>query len=330
MSASQPSTAVVTRGLRKSYGSRLALDGLDMNVPTGKVYGFLGPNGAGKTTTLRLLTGLMRPDAGTIELLGRPFDRSDRRRLFEVGSLVEAPSFYPHLSARDNLRVIAATGRPASRARIDQLLELVSLTKRADDAVSTYSMGMRQRLGIAVALLNDPALLLLDEPANGLDPSGIVGLRDALRSLAAAGKTVVVSSHILPEVQQMADIVGIVSAGKVVAEGPLADLLASQGVVRVRVRPDEVERAVAVLGMLVDPARVQVTYPTMAWIVLRTEAGRAAEVNRALAQVGIFASALESGSDLEDLFLRLTAGAPGAGPAAQVAGASMPAIGGVA
>src|SRR6059058_5285216 len=226
--------AVATRGLRKSYGSRLALDGLDLSVPSGVVYGFLGPNGAGKTTTMRLLTGLLHPDAGAIELLGRPFRRGDRQRLFEVGALVESPSFYPYLSGRANLRALAAAGAPVPRGRIEELLELVGLGERANDKVSGYSLGMKQRLGIAGALLSDPRLLLLDEPANGLDPAGIVAMRDTLRRLAASGRTVFVSSHILGEVRQLADIVGIIAQGRLVREGPMEELLASKGRVRLR------------------------------------------------------------------------------------------------
>jgi ABC-2 type transport system ATP-binding protein len=302
--------AIATRGLTKRFGPRLALAGLDLSVPSGIVYGFLGPNGAGKTTTMRLLTGLIRPDGGTIELLGRPYVRADRKRLFEVGALVEAPTFYPHLSARDNLLVMAATGRPVPRARVEELIDLVGLRDRATDRLSNYSTGMQQRLGIAVALLNDPALLLLDEPANGLDPAGIVELRDTLRGLAAAGKTVFVSSHILPEVQQLADIVGIIVAGRLVREGRLADLLASQAVVHVKVRPEEADGAAKVLARLAGPDRVSIDYPTVAWLTARLATEKAAEANKALAQAGIYASGLEAGSDLESLFLQLTQPGP--------------------
>jgi ABC-2 type transport system ATP-binding protein len=169
---------------------------------------------------------------------------------------------------------------------------------------------MKQRLGIAVAMLNDPKLLLLDEPANGLDPLGIVALRDTLKALAASGKTVLISSHILPEVQQMADIVGIVAAGRLVTQGPLDDLLARQALVRVKVRPDEAAAAMAVLSKLAGDGSVQVTYPETAWIVARMAADRSAEVNRVLAEAGIYASGLEAGSDLETLFLQLTAPPP--------------------
>src|SRR6185436_7047941 len=220
--------ALATRGLRKSYGSRLALDGLDLSVPSGVVYGFLGPNGAGKTTTMRLLTGLLHPDAGSIELLGRPFTRGDRRRLFEVGALVESPSFYPYLSGRANLQALAADGASVPKGRIEELLELVGLHERARDKVSGYSLGMKQRLGIAGALLSDPKLLLLDEPANGLDPAGIVAMRETLKHLASIGKTVFVSSHLLAEVQVLADVVGIIAAGRLVREGTMEELLGSE------------------------------------------------------------------------------------------------------
>jgi ABC-2 type transport system ATP-binding protein len=299
--------ALATRGLQKRYGSRPALVGLDLSVPSGVVYGFLGPNGAGKTTTMRLLTGLIHPDAGTIEVLGRPFGRGDRHRLFEVGALIEQPSFYPYLSARENLRSLAATGARTSRSRIEELLEMVGLRDRARDKVQTYSLGMKQRLGIAAALLSDPRLLLLDEPSNGLDPAGIVAMRETLKGLAAAGKTVFVSSHILGEVQQLADVLGIVAAGRLVREGPIEHLLEGEGVIRVRVAPAEVAPARAVLDGLV-PGTTSKADGDDGWLSLPIAPDRAADVNRALASAGIFASGLETGNDLESLFLELTGG----------------------
>jgi ABC-2 type transport system ATP-binding protein len=301
--------AIATRGLEKKYGARTALAGLDLSVPSGVVYGFLGPNGAGKTTTMRLLTGLIHPDTGTIELLGRPFGRGDRHRLFEVGALIESPAFYPYLSGRENLRSLAATGAPTSSGRIEELLELVGLRDRARDKVQTYSLGMKQRLGIAAALLSDPRLLLLDEPSNGLDPAGIVAMRETLRQLAATGKTVFVSSHVLGEVQQLADVIGIIASGRLVREGPIDQLLVGEGVVRVRVARDRVDSAKAVLAGLVPAGDVKLEAED-GWLSVRIEPGRAADVNRALANVGIFASGLESGSDLESLFLELTRGEP--------------------
>ena len=323
--------ALATRALSKSYGSRRALDGLDLTVPTGVVYGFLGPNGAGKTTTMRLLTGLLRPDSGTIEMLGRSFARSDRHRLFDVGALVESPSFYPYLSGRANLRALAAAGAPVPRGRIEELLELVGLRERANDKVSGYSLGMKQRLGIAGALLSDPRLLLLDEPANGLDPAGIVAMRETLRRLAAAGKTVFVSSHLLAEVQVQADVVGIIAAGRLVREGTLDSLLGDQGVVRVRVPAEQLGSARSTLESI---APVEATEAPAAgsdvdrdrWLTVHVPPSRAAEVNRRLAEASIFASGLESGTELEQLFLELTGG--GASTEGVMQGIGTPAAGG--
>jgi ABC-2 type transport system ATP-binding protein len=307
--------ALATRGLAKRFGPRVALDGLDLSVPTGVVYGFLGPNGAGKTTTMRILTGLIHADAGTVELLGEPFGRGSRRRLFEVGALIESPAFYPYLSGRQNLRALAATGAPTQRSRIDELLEVVGLSDRASDRVSSYSLGMKQRLGIAAALLSDPRLLLLDEPANGLDPAGIVGMRDTLRRLAASGKTVFVSSHILGEVQQLADLVGIIAHGKLISEGPIASLLANGGVIRIRVAPAEIERAKAILTAVSGvQSTTPLPEPELGWLAVRVDSERASELNRALAQAGIYASRIEQRADLESVFLELTT--PGAGPQA--------------
>ena len=306
----EPNAAIVTRGLAKRYGRQVALDGLDLRVPTATVYGFLGPNGAGKTTTLRILTGLVRPDSGSVELLGRPFGRGERRVLFRVGALIEAPSFYPFLSGRENLRALAAAGGPVPRGRVDEVLDLVSLRDRAGDRVSGYSMGMRQRLGIAAALLNDPALLLLDEPANGLDPAGIVGLRETLRALAAQGRTVLVSSHILSEVEQLADVVGIIARGRLVREGPVAGLLAREGEVRLRVAPDEVATAGAALERLLGAGSVRRADDRGGvWLVARCDPARAADLNRQLADAGVFASRIEAGATLESLFLELTGSA---------------------
>jgi len=338
MTGSTDGLALATRGLHKSYGDRPALAGLDLSVPTGVVYGFLGPNGAGKTTTMRLLTGLIHPDAGRIEMLGKPFGRRDRHRLFEVGALIESPSFYPYLSGRENIRALAATGPAVPKGRVDEVLDIMGLHERAKDAVAGYSLGMRQRLGIAGVLLNDPKLLLLDEPANGLDPAGIVAMRDTLRFLSSQGKTVFVSSHLLAEVQQLADEVGIIAAGKLVREGKIGQLLESEGVVRVRVAPAEVERATAILSGFVEHATTHPAGPAGDpappaadaahhtseavrldgdWLVARVERQQAADVNRALAEAGIYASGLETGSDLESLFLELTAGSDAPGAATQ-------------
>ena len=306
--------ALAVRGLRKRYGSVVALDGLDLSVPDGVVYGFLGPNGAGKTTTMRILTGLIRADAGSVELLGRPV-QGDRRRLFDVGALIETPSFYPYLSGRENLRALGATGAPTAPGRIEALLELVGLRERAADRVGTYSLGMKQRLGIAAALLSEPRLLLLDEPANGLDPAGIVALRDTLKHLAAQDTTVFVSSHILGEVRQLADVVGIVAAGRSVREGPMETLLREGGGVRVRVAVGDAAGARRVLAAIADVKEASGPPDSSGdvWLQVGLQHSQAAEVNRALAGAGIYASGLEADSDLESLFLDLTAGESPAG-----------------
>lgn len=303
---SQTGLALAVRNLRKSYGSRQALDGLDLTVPAGIVYGFLGPNGAGKTTTMRLLTGLLHADAGTIEILGRSYARRDRHILFDVGALVETPSFYPYLSARANLRELGSTGPPTTKSRIEEVLELVGLRDRATEPVSRFSLGMKQRLGIAAALLNDPRLLLLDEPSNGLDPAGMAAMRDMLRHLASMGKTVFVSSHLLGEVRQMVDIVGIIAAGRLVREGPMSELLSSEGVVRVRVRPTDVTRAAEVLAPMAPAEGGTVSGREDGWLSVHIAPARSEEVARTLAQAGIYPSELLIGSDLEQLFLRLT------------------------
>jgi ABC-2 type transport system ATP-binding protein len=322
--------ALATLGLAKRYGRRVALDGLDLQVPEGVVYGFLGPNGAGKTTTMRILTGLVRPDAGRVELLGRPFGRGDRRRLFEVGALIESPAFYPFLSGRENLRALAATGARVPASRVEELLELVNLRDRATDRVSGYSLGMKQRLGIAAALLSDPRLLLLDEPANGLDPAGIVGMRETLRRLAEAGKTVFVSSHILSEVQQLVDVVGIIARGRLVREGRVEELLREAGSIRVRVAPHEVTAAIEALRPVSAGASIAAEDGSEpGWVAVRVDPARGAEINRTLAAAGIYASRLETGTTLEGLFLELTGSHPDVGgvPPAEAAPPVPPATG---
>ncbi len=301
--------AVATRGLVKSYGKHKALVGLDMSVPRGKVYGFLGPNGSGKTTALRLLTGLLRPNAGTIALFGTPYTWHDRKRLFRVGSLIETPSFYPYLSGTDNLVVLAASGPPTDPSRIGQVLEYVGMGGRSKDAVQTYSLGMKQRLGIAAAMLSDPDLLLLDEPANGLDPGGIVAMRETLRYFTQdLGKTVIISSHLLHEVELLADVVGIIDRGRLLREGDLQQLLADAGRVKVRVAVADMARAGGILRDLVPdrPLYGVDSGEQAGWFTVGVSPSRATEINRALAEAGIYASGLEPGSDLETIFLELT------------------------
>ena len=225
--------AVEITGLTKSFGDVRALDGLDLTVEHGQVAGFLGPNGAGKSTTLRSVLGLVHPDAGSATVLGVPYRRLDRP-LHRVGAVLEASEVHPGRSGRNHLRVqAAAAGLPASR--VDEVLALVELSAAAKRRVKGYSLGMRQRLGLATALLADPEVLVLDEPANGLDPAGVRWLRDLLRSLAAEGRTILVSSHVLAEVAQTVDRVVIIHRGKLIQQAAIAEVLAgAQGGTRVR------------------------------------------------------------------------------------------------
>jgi len=220
-------SVIEVRGLTKRFGQVLAVDRLSFTVEAGQVVGFLGPNGAGKTTTLRMLLGLVRPDAGTATINGRAY-RDLPEPAHQVGAVLEASSFYPGRTARNHLRVQAMAAQ-ADPLRIDEVLELVGLRAAADRRVSGFSLGMRQRLGLATALLADPELVILDEPANGLDPDGVHWLRDLLRGMAAEGVTVLVSSHILAEVAQTVDSVVILDRGRLITQSPLADLTAGAG-----------------------------------------------------------------------------------------------------
>jgi ABC-2 type transport system ATP-binding protein len=215
---------VETSALTKRFGARVAVDNVDLRVPAGAAFGYLGPNGAGKTTLIRMLLGLTRASAGTMRLLGRPVPAERAAALARVGAIVEEPCFHAHLTGRENLRIIAAAREPEAHARIDGALARVGLSERADERVKRYSLGMRQRLGVARSLLADPELLILDEPTNGLDPAGIHEFRDMIRGFVAEGRTVLLSSHLLDEVEKICDSVAIVDRGRVVAQGPIAEL----------------------------------------------------------------------------------------------------------
>jgi ABC-2 type transport system ATP-binding protein len=222
------SVAIRTEKLTKRYGDRLAVDGLDLLVKTGTVFGLLGPNGAGKTTTIAMLLGLVRPTSGQAELLGLPVPAKLADVLHRVGALIEAPAFYPYLSGYVNLQLLARL-RGLAEQRVQAVLEVVELSERGRDKVRTYSQGMKQRLAIAAALLNEPALIILDEPTNGLDPAGTVEMRRLVRRLAEGGTTVVLCSHLLSEVEQLCEEVAILKQGRLVAQGSLQELLATAG-----------------------------------------------------------------------------------------------------
>jgi len=242
-------SAIHTSGLTKRFGSLTAVDGVDLDVPQGDVYGFLGPNGSGKTTTVRMLLGLVLPTAGTVVVLGEPIPRRAGRVLHRVGAIVEAPAAYGHLSGRTNLALFDAAGpggpRRTRRRRIDTALEQVGLARVGRRPVKAYSHGMRQRLGLAAALLRQPELLVLDEPTNGLDPQGIREIRELLLALNADGTTIFLSSHLLAEVEQMCARVGVVDRGRLVLQEDLATVRAPTG--RVVVHTPDVDVAVALL-----------------------------------------------------------------------------------
>ena len=293
-------------GLEKEYrrvrrGTVRAVDGLDLQVPEGGVFGFLGPNGAGKTTTIRCLLGLVRPSSGRVWMLGQDVRHQLPAVIGRVGSIVETPALFPRFSGRRNLEILARVQGTAA-ARIDASLERVGLSDRAADPVRTYSLGMKQRLGIAAALLKDPALLILDEPANGLDPAGIVEVRELLRSLGADGRTVFVSSHILPEVQHVADRVAILAHGKVVASGPVRDVLASRVSEGLVVKVRDLAAGKAAL----ERAGFTVT-ATSDSLTVSTEPEAAERVSMVLGREGLWVSELRAvEADLEKVFLELT------------------------
>jgi ABC-2 type transport system ATP-binding protein len=299
--------AVETHGLTKRFRSNTAVNDVELLVPRGSAFGYLGPNGAGKTTLIRLLLGLTRADAGTMSLLGHPVPRQRDRALARVGAIVDEPRFHRHLTGRQNLRLLAAAREPAATDRIGPVLERTGLAGRAGDRVADYSMGMRQRLGVAACLLADPWLLILDEPMNGLDPAGIAGMRDIILSLVADGRTVVLSSHLLDEVERTCDAVAIVDRGSIIRQGPISELLAGAALT-VRVECSEPDRACSLLAGAAPGARVQAAPPGLE-ITLPARAGREliAEVNRVLVAGGISVYRLQSvQASLESWFLQVT------------------------
>ncbi len=292
-------TIVETHGLTKRYGSGvLAVDSVDMSVRRGEVYGFLGPNGAGKTTTLRMLVGLIRPTSGTAVVAGHA--PGERRGLARIGSLIESPGFYPYLSGRENLRVVADLASVPQK-RVDEVLDVVELSSRAGRKFGTYSTGMKQRLGVAAALLKDPDLLILDEPTNGLDPQGMAEMRKLIRDIGQGDRTVLVSSHLLGEVEQICDRVGVISNGRLVRQSTVRELIGEEGVL---VRAEPLPAAEDVLTRMFGP---NVLSRQDGALHLKTQPARSADINQQLVSAGIRVSELRPfETSLEEVFFQLT------------------------
>jgi ABC-2 type transport system ATP-binding protein len=299
--------AIAVQGLQKGYRRRLrgrtiAVDGLDLEVPVGGVYGFLGPNGSGKTTTIRCLLGLVRPDEGACEVLGSQVPGALPSVIGRVGSMVETPTFFGGFSGRRNLEILAqASGTP--RSSVDPALERVGLADRGDDRFRTYSLGMKQRLGLASVLMKEPELLVLDEPANGLDPAGLKEVRDLLRSLADEGRTVFLSSHLLGEVQAICDSVAILARGRCIAQGPVEEVLAVRGGNAFVVRAPKIRAAKKVLSDAGFPATFRGDQ-SLRVVARDSDAGK---ITKNLAEAGIYLTELRAEEiSLEAVFLELT------------------------
>jgi ABC-2 type transport system ATP-binding protein len=299
--------AIETSGLTKRFGERAAIDNVDLHVPRGSAFGFLGPNGAGKTTMIRMLLGLTHASAGSMSLLGHPVPAERGEALARVGAIVEEPRFHPYLSGRENLRIVAAARGAGASTRIAPALARVGLADRADEKVKKYSLGMRQRLGVARCLLADPLLLILDEPTNGLDPGGIQEFREMIREMVEQeGRTVFLSSHLLDEVEKICDAAAIVDRGKVVTQGAIADLAEGGTRHELIVGVDDLERALSVLHGL-EQVREARQGDGGLRVVLAGGPATAAEVNAKLVGAGLAVARLEPvRHSLEQRFLEIT------------------------
>jgi ABC-2 type transport system ATP-binding protein len=304
----QADFAVETWALTKRFGERTAIDGVDLRVPSGCAFGFLGPNGAGKTTMIRMLLGLTGASSGTMRLLGHPVPAEREVALQRVGAIVEDPRFHDHLSGRENLRIIAAARGVEAGARIDPALARVGLSERADEKVKRYSLGMRQRLGVARCLLADPLLLILDEPTNGLDPGGIQEFRLMIRAMVEQeGRTVFLSSHLLDEVEKICDAAAIVDRGKIVTQGPIAELAEGGARHELIVDVDDPDRALPLLESLEQVREARRSEEGLR-VVLNGGLQTAAEVNAQLVLAGLAVTRLEPvRRSLEQRFLAVTA-----------------------
>ncbi len=315
--------AIETDRLTKRFGARTAIDEVDLYVPRGTAFGFLGPNGAGKTTMIRMLLGLTRASGGTMALLGRPVPAERAQALERVGAIVEEPRFHNHLSGRENLRIVAAARGPQARERIGPALARVGLAERADEKVKRYSLGMRQRLGVARCLLADPQLLILDEPTNGLDPGGIQEFREMIRAMVEQERrTVFISSHLLDEVEKICDSAAIVDRGKVVAQGPISELTGEQGRSELILGVDDVELAMIVLERCAGAREVRRADEGLR-VVLDGPPEAAAEITAALVHGGVGVARVEPVREsLERRFLEITSrlDAPDPVPSAEEVG----------
>jgi ABC-2 type transport system ATP-binding protein len=294
-----PSYVVETEGLTKRFGARVAVNGVDLRIPAGSAFGYLGPNGAGKTTLIRMLLGLTAISSGEVRLLGHSMPSGRAEALARVGAIVEEPRFHRYLTGRENMAIVAAAREPEAHERIDGAMARVGLTKRADERVSAYSLGMRQRLGVARALLGDPELLILDEPMNGLDPAGMEEFRFMIRGLVEEGRTVVLSSHLLDEVEKTCDAIAIVDQGRVVVQGSIDELTGDASTVLVSTG-DDVRAQDVLIGYGVEPAEGALR-------ISLDDDTTAASINRRLVEAGLDVHRLEPERiTLERRFLEIT------------------------
>jgi ABC-2 type transport system ATP-binding protein len=305
--------AVETHNLTKRFGASVAVNGVDLKVPRGCAFGYLGPNGAGKTTLIRVLLGLTHADAGSMSLLGYEVPRHRDVALARVGAIVDEPRFHAHLTGRQNLQILAAARETAARERIGPVLERVGMSTRADDRVAKYSMGMRQRLGVAACLLGDPQLLILDEPMNGLDPGGMHDMREMIRSFVAEGRTVVLSSHLLDEVERTCDAVAIVDRGNIIRQGPITELLSGSDM-EVQIECSTPEAARQLLAAANRGGHIEVSADGLTMsLAAGSDRSVVAEINRLLVDSDISVYRLElNQASLESWFLEVTTrlGAP--------------------
>jgi ABC-2 type transport system ATP-binding protein len=304
-SSASPDDVLTIRGLTKRFGSVLAVDHLDMDIRRGQVLGFLGPNGSGKSTTVSMVLGLVRPTEGSIYIMGKPLQDDPSLVARHVGAIIENPAFYPFLSGRDNLRAQARLAGGIPESRIDELLKLVNMDDRADARYKTFSLGMKQRIGIASTLLTNPDLIILDEPTNGLDPAGQHEIRSIIPRIAEEGHSVLLASHLLHDVEQVSDHVIIIRAGKKVTEGSVDDLLGLKGSFEVRLPPSDLQAAASIVEQIAGVEGVVVHED-----LLVVDAGETlgVEINRSLVAAGLYPSHFaRTRGTLEDLFLELTA-----------------------